>query len=98
MTLTTRVKLEALALAEGWKMTNSNVLNHTFVRGDTEVTVGYRRGSNNRAVLSWCALFQGGQPVARYGLFAAEGPGTGSGEIVLNVKHKAKIVTDWLTS
>jgi hypothetical protein len=108
--ISTRRKLEALALAEGWKYKSvnefsehlpaagHNVLNDTFVRGDAEVTIGYRRDSRgNNTVLQWCALFVNDQPIARYGLFGKEEPGTGGGEIRLHVKNKAKIVTDWLT-
>jgi hypothetical protein len=98
VTLTTKTRLEALAAAEGWKVVEATRYTSRFERGDEEVTVGYQLGvTEGRPALKWIALFCLGQPIARYGLFGKQGPGTGGGEIRLHVPNKAKIVTDWLT-
>jgi hypothetical protein len=96
---TTRDKLTTMALSEGWKRLSPTMgmasTVDTFRRGGVEVTAGYTL-VNTSPVLRWCALFRDGEPIARYGLFAEEGPGTSGGEIKLHVPNKAAIVSSWL--
>jgi len=97
----TREKIAIIAADEGWKEHRDKppafpFSPQKFTRGDLEVGVGY----NVKGHLEWIALFRhtpaGVEPLARYGLFEKEEPGTGGGEIKLRMPNKLKIVRKWL--
>lgn len=95
----TLTRLETVALTEGWSVRQKTPALLKLTRYDQEITIAFG-GSGG---VQWIALFEDGQPVARYGLGDPHRnpdvrKAQGGGELINHVRGKAQIAEGWLRS